>query len=318
MRLPPEFDLHALEVFVLTVDLGGMTMSAQQLRVTQSAVSQTITRLEQGVGAPLFDRSLRPLGLTPAGRALYERAKRLLASARTMFDEVREGAEQPIDQITIGMSESLATLLTAPLLQRHGLRVDRWRIRSGISLNQQSDFLARRCDLLITGSNTLEKHPGIEHHHVMDDPFVMVFPRDFDGPTDPALASEQLPFVRYSLDTGMGERIESQLTRMKLRLANVIEVDSIHQQLTTVALGIGWSITSLLCLAALPNLLPQLTLLPLPRGRFSRRIQVVSRIGELSDLAPLTAELADDVLRNRVVPPLIVQLPWVELLIRWP
>ena len=61
MRLPPEFDLHALEVFVLTVDLGGMTMSAQQLRVTQSAVSQTITRLEQGIGAPLFDRSLRPL-----------------------------------------------------------------------------------------------------------------------------------------------------------------------------------------------------------------------------------------------------------------
>src|SRR5258706_4386118 len=154
MRLPPEFDLHALEVFVLTVDLGGMTMSAQQLRVTQSAVSQTITRLEQGIGAPLFDRSLRPLGLTPAGRALYERAKRLLASARTMFDEVREGAEQPIDQITVGMSESLATLLTAPLLQRHGMRVDRWRIRSGISLNQQSDFLARRCDLLITGSNT--------------------------------------------------------------------------------------------------------------------------------------------------------------------
>jgi hypothetical protein len=65
MRLPAEFDLHGLEVFVLTVELGGMTACAQQLRITQSAVSQTITRLEQGIGAPLFDRSLRPLGLTP-------------------------------------------------------------------------------------------------------------------------------------------------------------------------------------------------------------------------------------------------------------
>jgi len=103
LRLPPEFDLHALEVFVLTVELGGMTASAQQLRVTQSAVSQTITRLESGMGTPLFDRALRPLGLTPAGRALYQRAKRLLATARTMYDEVREGAQQPIDQIIIGL-----------------------------------------------------------------------------------------------------------------------------------------------------------------------------------------------------------------------
>ena len=57
MQLPPEFDLHALEVFILTVELGGMTASAQQLRITQSAVSQTIARLEHGIGATLFDRS---------------------------------------------------------------------------------------------------------------------------------------------------------------------------------------------------------------------------------------------------------------------
>ena len=72
MLLPSEFDFHALEVFVLTVELGGMTASAQQMRITQSAVSQTIARLEQGIGTMLFDRTLRPLGLTPAGRALYE------------------------------------------------------------------------------------------------------------------------------------------------------------------------------------------------------------------------------------------------------
>ncbi|MFD2781729.1 LysR family transcriptional regulator [Novosphingobium pokkalii] len=74
MRLPAEFDLHGLEVFVLTVELGGMTACAQQLRITQSAVSQTITRLEQGIGAPLFDRSLRPLGLTLGPRPARTRA----------------------------------------------------------------------------------------------------------------------------------------------------------------------------------------------------------------------------------------------------
>lgn len=315
MRLPAEFDLHGLEVFVLTAELGGMTACAQQLRITQSAVSQTITRLEQGIGAPLFDRSLRPLGLTPSGRALHERARKLLAKARTAYDEVREGAQQPIDQLTVGMSESLANLLTAPLLRRHGMRVGSWRVRSGISLRQQQDFLARRCDMLVTGSNTLEKHPGIEHHDVLDDPFVMIFPADYTGSAEPSEVAERLPFVRYSLDTGMGQRIESQLTRMKLRVPNVIEVEIIHQQLTTVGLGIGWSITSLLCLAALPQLMPQLRVEPLPRGRFARRIQVVARMGELGDLPVNTAAMARETLLDNVLPPLITALPWAGALV---
>ena len=312
LRLPAEFDLHALEVFVVTVELCGMTASATQLRITQSAVSQTITRLEAGIGTALFDRSLRPLGLTPAGRALYERARRLLTTARTVIDEVREGANLPVDQMTIAMSETFATLLTAPLLHRFGMRVGRWRIRSGISLVQQQDFLARRVDMLVTGSNTLEKHPGIEHHDVMDDPFVLIFPRDYVGSNDPAEAATRLPFVRYALDHGMGQRIESQLTRMKLRLPNVIEVDIMHQQLTSVARGIGWSITSALCLAAMPTLIDQLRVEPLPRGRFSRRVQVVSRSGELGNLAEQTAQMAREVMTVSHLTPLIQQLPWMQ------
>ncbi len=300
MRLPPEFDLHTLEIFVLTVDLGGMTACAAQLRITQSAVSQTINRLEDGIGTQLFDRALRPLGLTPAGRALHKRASHLLANARTVYDEVRESAQQPIDNIAVGMAESLASLLTAPLLHQYGTRAGRWRIRAGISLNQQADFVARRCDMLITGSNRLEKLDGIEHHAVVDDPFVLVFPADYQGSADPAEANMQLPFVRYSLDTGMGQRIESQLTRLKLRVPNVIEVDIIRQQLTTVAMGIGWSITSLLCLAAMPEIRPQIRVEPLPRAGFARLIQVVARSGELGDLPRLTAELARDILGRQI------------------
>jgi hypothetical protein len=227
-----------------------------------------------------------------------------------MVDEVREGAGQPIDKVTVAMAESLAILLTAPLLGRLGPRVARWRVRSGISLNQQQDFLARRCDMLVTGSSVLEKHEGVVHHDVIDDPFVMVFPTTWHGSVDALETAEALPFVRYSLDTGMGQRIESQLTRMRLRLPNVIEVDIVPQQLNAVALGIGWSITSLLCLAAMPWLIPQLRVEPLPRARFGRRIQVVSRTGELGDLAAQTAALALDTIRAESLPPVLSQLPW--------
>jgi DNA-binding transcriptional LysR family regulator len=233
-----------------------------------------------------------------------------------VIDEVREGANLPVDQITLGMSETFATLLTAPVLRRFGMRVGRWRIRSGISLVQQQDFLARRVDMLVTGSNTLEKHPGIEHHDVMDDPFVLIFPRDYSGTGDPGEAAERLPFVRYSLEHGMGQRIESQLTRMKLRMPNVIEVDIMHQQLTSVALGIGWSITSALCLAAMPSLIDQLRIEPLPRARFSRRVQVVGRTGELGNLAAQTAQMAREVLMVDTMTPLLQQLPWIEDLVK--
>ena len=82
MKLPPEFDLHALEVFVMTVELGGMSQCATHLQVTQSAVSQTIARLEAGIGAPLFDRTMRPMGLTASGKALMARGQALIAQAR--------------------------------------------------------------------------------------------------------------------------------------------------------------------------------------------------------------------------------------------
>ena len=318
MRLPSEFDLQALEVFLLSVELGGMTQCAQRLNITQSAVSQTIARLENGLGSPLFDRALRPLGLTLAGRALYERGQVLLDSAKAMYDEVRVEAERPIDVVSIGMSESLATQLTAPLLQRHRNLAHRWKIRSGISIKQHGEFLARHYDMLITGSNMLERMAGLDHRFVVEDPFLLIFPGDYDGPVDPTEVPVDLPFVRYALDCGMGQRVEQQLTRMKLRLENTIEVDITHQQLTTVALGMGWSISSLLCLAAQPGLIGQMRVEPLQRGRFSRRIDVVSRTGELGELPDLTVTLAQDVLREQTFPPLIEKLPWVESLIVWP
>lgn len=318
MRLPSEFDLNALKVFVLTVELGGMTQCAQHMGVTQSAVSQAIAKLEAGLEVALFDRSLRPLGLTPNGKILFNRAQQLLADARNVFEEVRESAHKPIDEIVVGMSESLATQLTAPLLRRHGTRAKRWKVRSGISIKQHEEFMARRMDMLITGNNLLEKEPGIEHQLVMEDPFFLIYPADYRGPSDPNEAIKHLPFVRYALDSGTGQRIERQLTRMKLRLPNVIEIDITHQQVTTVALGMGWSITSLLFLAAQPGLLPQLRIEPLQHGRFWRRIEVVSRSDELGDLPKLTADLAREVIREQTVPPLVAAIPWVEPLIHWP
>ena len=46
MKLPSGYDLGSIEMFVLTAELGGMTQTARHLGMTQSAVSQTISKLE--------------------------------------------------------------------------------------------------------------------------------------------------------------------------------------------------------------------------------------------------------------------------------
>ena len=60
----------------------------------------------------------------------------------------------------------------------------------------------------------------------------------------------------------------------------------------------------------MPALIPHLRVEPLPRARFARRIQVVSRAGELGDLAMETARLAADTIRGESLPPVLEQLPW--------
>src|SRR5579862_9941149 len=71
-------DLGQLEVFLAVAQEGRFSRAAEKLYRTQSAVSQSIRKLEEEVGEPLFDRSSRDGVLTDAGRVLQEYAERLL------------------------------------------------------------------------------------------------------------------------------------------------------------------------------------------------------------------------------------------------
>jgi DNA-binding transcriptional LysR family regulator len=86
-------DLSQLEVFLTVAHEGRFSRAAEKLFRTQSAVSQTIRKLEEELGEPLFDRSSREGVLTDAGRVLKEYAEQLLNlrnNAREALVELRE------------------------------------------------------------------------------------------------------------------------------------------------------------------------------------------------------------------------------------
>lgn len=318
MKLPPGYELNSIEVFVLTAELGGMTQTARHLGMTQSAVSQTISKLEAALGVRLFDRAMRPLALTPSGKVLLRDGVTLVATARGLARQVREGGERVVDCVTIAMAESMANHLTAPLLKEMGPRAHQWKLRSGISMLQHHDFLARKLDMLITGSSQLEEVEDIEHFPIMTEDFILIAPADHPGPLDPIEALAGMPFVRYSLLSAMGQRIERQMTRLRLKLPNIVEVDSTMQQLSAVAAGVGWSITTPLCLASHIDLLPALQAAPMRRAQFRRHVQLLVRRGEFGALPRDIAALSRESLRNGRLKRLSEELPWISAALHWP
>lgn len=110
-------NLRQVEYFVVSVDAGTMTAAADQLRVSQSAVSLAVAGLENTLGTQLLiRRRSQGLALTEAGRRLLPQARALLAHA----EEVQVGAEAEqklAGALTVGCFRTAAPFLVPGLLE---------------------------------------------------------------------------------------------------------------------------------------------------------------------------------------------------------
>ena len=114
-------DLLHLEHFLAVVEEGTFTRAAQRMNRTQPAISQSIRRLEEEIGAPLFARDVHDLTLTESGRVLADYARRLLTMRDDAIRQVSELRTMKAGRLTIAAHESAAVyLLPGPL--RHYLR----------------------------------------------------------------------------------------------------------------------------------------------------------------------------------------------------
>jgi DNA-binding transcriptional LysR family regulator len=104
-----------MEVFVRVVGQGGFSSAARLCRMTPSAVSKLIARLEARLGTRLVNRSTRRFQLTPEGCAFYERATRILADMEDAERNAGAG-ERPVGRIRLNTSASYATHILAPIL----------------------------------------------------------------------------------------------------------------------------------------------------------------------------------------------------------
>jgi DNA-binding transcriptional LysR family regulator len=123
-------ELNDVRAFVRVVDRGSVSAAARDLHITQSAVTKRLQRLESSLGAKLFDRSQRPVGLTAAGRGAVEKCRRLLNDMNDLRAAVSDGHAAALADVRVGVAHALGeVVLTEPVASvreefpRHGLRL---------------------------------------------------------------------------------------------------------------------------------------------------------------------------------------------------
>ncbi|WP_207002309.1 LysR family transcriptional regulator [Trinickia mobilis] len=305
-------DWRALQVFVTVCDTASMTEAARVLGVTQSAVSQLIKSLEREQGGLLFDRDIRPLRPTAAGRVLLEQAGGLLEHAHAVTQNVRAAAKAGATQLRIGCVDSFAATVGPELVKSLADRVQDLEMWSGLTPAVSEQLVNRELDIAVCTEATLDSK-RVTQRTLFSEPFVAVLPRAFSL-AHPQLAFQEalklLPLIRYTSRSVIAQQVERFVRHLKIEAPRKFEFDTSDPLLSLVASGLGCTITTPLCLWQSRQYLDNVVVSPLPTSRLGQRyFFLLTRNSEWAELADTLANVSVDTVHNLIEPALREALP---------
>lgn len=309
-------DLHALAAFVTLCEAGSMAQAAQRLGVSQSAVSQLVKGLETTYGVQLLDRDVRPARPTRAGHILLDMADELLAHARSVAEHLRQRVRQDHAQIRLGCVDSFAATVGPALIRALSGSARELQLWSGLTPGLNAQLLARDLDLAIC--TEVPTDPRLAQHLLFSESWVAVFPRGMDCPPlrhahdlkQQLQSLPTLPLIRYTLRSVIGQQVERFIRHLGLELPQRYAFDATDPLLSVVAAGLGWAISTPLCLWQSRAWLDQVQLVPLPASRLGQReFHLLCREAQWGTTADEIARLTRSVLLQDVVPALRHAMP---------
>lgn len=244
-------DETQLRNFLMIGRCASITEAADRLGIAQPSLSQQLLRLEDEVGAKLFDRTSRGVAMTDAGRMLQEHAGAILLSMSRAREEVQAAEYLPQGEVTIGLPATASLILGVPLLQAAMEKMPQvnLRLREGLSATLRRSLGEGRLDLAILYDTEGARY--LSAKTVARETLLFVGPpgdfgeRDSLGiateAIDPAVV-KQSKLILPSLTHGLRKLIEGRLQIAHLDNAVRLELDSLTHTKTLVASGFGYSL----------------------------------------------------------------------------
>ncbi len=234
-------DLSQLEVFLAVAMEGRFSRAAEKLYRTQSAVSQTIRKLEEELGEPLFDRSSREGVLTDAGKVLQEYAEKLLNLRTDAQEALVELRELHKGKLVIAANE-LTVLYLLPIVAafRRLHPMIKVAVQRALGSHIPDDVLRHNVELGLLTYDPQE--PQLHAVVVYQDELAFVVP-----PAHPLASQEQVSirelgaesFVAHIVQSPYREKVIQAFRRYKTPLHMDIELPTLQAIKRYLVMGNG-------------------------------------------------------------------------------
>lgn len=189
-------EVDQLRYFLRVAERGNFTRAAEELNISQPALSRSIQKLEEELGQPVFERKTRSVALTDAGTLLQSRAQQILALIEDTKAEISDDGRS--GQIRIGAIPTIAPFFLPNLLRQFSTE---FPAASIIVQEDTTDHLLKRCtqgeiDLAILALPVPAKYLEVEE--LFQEELLLVLPPDHPLVNKPQIRLNDikaLPFV---------------------------------------------------------------------------------------------------------------------------
>ena len=238
--------IRLLKTLVAVADHKTFSAAADAVFITHAAVSQQMRTLEADLGISLFDRSRRTPELTPLGRAVVARARKLVEDYDTLVPSVL-GDDGFSGEIVLGAVPTTLTGLTPLSMSILRAKYTDLRVRihpaltgvllSGLERGTLDVGLLSKPFLLPAGMAFL---------HVAEEPLSLIAAPEV-ALDDPVKILETNPFIRFNRDAVVGTMIETWLQEKGIRVSETMELENLEAISSMVHANLGVSIVPTSC-----------------------------------------------------------------------
>ena len=291
--------MRDLEVFLAARRGGSMARAAQDLAITQPAVSKSVRDLEDALGVRLFDRSPRGLTITPYGDVLARRALGAFDELRQAVEEVRALTDPDFGVVRIGCNESLSVALLPAAIrllaeERPGITVSVTQMSRPITI-EIAHLRERKVDMIVGRGIFDVPEDDLLSEILFEEPFVVVAPGDSRWAHRPHVDLADLNGEKWILHPPEEAPGSVVLDAFRARglappHASVITT-SFHLRQTLMASGDYLTVLPACMVAVLNQGAPPVAVLPIDLGLAARPVAIFTLKNRTMN--PATAQFAE-------------------------